>query len=56
VWSPSPETVNVVANGSVCAVFVTRVNAPPSMRYSVQSTPVPEAPSLARSVTWTGLS
>ena len=46
--------MKVVTNGSSSSVFSVRVKAPPSMRYSVHSTPVPPVPSVALSVTSTG--
>ena len=54
VWSPSALTMKVVTNGLSSSVFSVRVKAPPSMRYSVHSTPVPPVPSVALSVTSTG--
>ena len=51
---PSPLTVKVVTNGSSSSVLSCRVKAPPSIRYSVHSTPVPPVPSVALSVTSTG--
>ena len=47
--------MKVVTNGSALPVFSLRVQAPPSTRYSVHSTPVPPVPSVALSVTSTGL-
>ena len=52
---PLPLTVKVVTNGSA-SVFSFRVQAPPSIRYSVHSTPVPPVPSVALSSTSTGAS
>ena len=54
VCAPWPRTVKVVTNGSALPVFSLRVQPPPSMRYSVHSTPVPPVPSVALSVTSTG--
>src|SRR5919108_594846 len=54
VWLPSVPTVKLVTNGLALPVLSLRVQAPPSMRYSVHSTPVPLAPSVALSVTVTG--
>ena len=54
VCSPLPLTVKVVTNGLALPVFSFRVQPPPSIRYSVHSTPVPPAESVALSVTSTG--
>ncbi len=44
---PLPVTLKVVTNGLSVAALSFRVQPPPSMRYSVHSTPVPPAPSVA---------